>query len=111
MRAVLGEVLTGEALIAMEALATTFAHGLPWSVSQLGARCEYRFMNPAPVNGAESARRADPLLEDYLHLYGVNRGVLLTPFHNMALMWPATTLDQVERHRVVFSEAAGELVG
>jgi len=120
MRAVLGEVLTDEAFIAMEALATTFAHGvqatidaygLPWSVSQLGARCEYRFMNPVPVNGAESARSADPLLEDYLHLYGVNRGVLLTPFHNMALMCPATTLDQVERHRVVFSEAVGELVG
>jgi glutamate-1-semialdehyde 2,1-aminomutase len=119
MRAVLGEVLTDEAFGPMEALATTFAQGvqdtidaheLPWSVSQLGARCEYRFMNPAPVNGAQSAASADPALEDYLHLYGVNRGVLLTPFHNMALMCPATTADQVEHHRVVFREAVDDLV-
>jgi glutamate-1-semialdehyde 2,1-aminomutase len=119
MRAVLGEVLTDEAFVAMEALATTFANGvaatidefgLPWSISQLGARCEYRFMNPAPLNGAQSAASADSPLEDYLHLYGVNRGVLLTPFHNMALMCPATTPEQVERHRVVLHDAVRELV-
>lgn len=118
MRAVLGEVLTDEAFGPMEELATTFAsgvratidrHGLPWSISQLGARCEYRFANPAPVNGGESAKSADPLLEDFLHLYGVNRGVLLTPFHNMALMCPATTPAQVERHQVVFDEAVATL--
>lgn len=120
MRAVLGEVLTDEAFAAMEALATTFArgvqatidvHDLPWSISQLGARCEYRFMKPAPVNGGQSAQSADGLLEDYLHLYGVNRGVLLTPFHNMALMSPATTIEQVQRHQEVFDEAIAELVG
>ena len=114
MRAVLGEVLTDEAFGPMEDLASEFAagvsasiarHELPWSVSQLGARCEYRFIDPAPRNGGESAASADPLLEDYLHLYGVNRGVLLTPFHNMALMCPATTRAQVETHRVVFDEA------
>ncbi len=120
MRAVLGEVLTDEAFDAMEALATTFAdgvrttiaaHDLPWSVSQLGARCEYRFASPAPVNGGASAQSADPLLEDYLHLYGVNRGVLLTPFHNMALMCPATTAADVALHQRVFDEAVGALVG
>lgn len=119
MRAVLGEVLTDDAFSAMEGLATTFAqgvqstitaHDLPWSVSQLGARCEYRFASPAPVNGASSAASADPLLEDYLHLYGVNRGVLLTPFHNMALMCPATSSDDVARHQTVFDEAVGALV-
>ena len=119
MRAVLGEVLTDDAFAPMEELATRFAqgvqrsilrHSLPWSISQLGARCEYRFADPAPTNGAQSVRSADPLLEDYLHLYCVNRGVLLTPFHNMALMCPATTAAQVDRHQQVFDEALGELV-
>jgi glutamate-1-semialdehyde 2,1-aminomutase len=120
MRAVLGEVLTDEAFGPMEVLATTFAddlretiarHQLSWSVSQLGTRCEYRFMNPAPRNGGESAASADGLLEDYLHLYGINRGVLLTPFHNMALMCPATTAEHVARHQWVFDHALDELVG
>lgn len=120
MRAVLGEVLTDEAFGPMEALATTFAqgvqktidaHDLAWSISQLGARCEYRFANPAPVNGGESAKSADPMLEDYLHLFAINRGVLLTPFHNMALMCPATTMHDVQRHQVVFDEAVAAVVG
>ncbi|MDE3107605.1 MAG: aminotransferase class III-fold pyridoxal phosphate-dependent enzyme [Acidobacteriota bacterium] len=119
MRAVLGEVLTDDAFIEMEALATTFADGvrraiadreLAWSVSQLGARCEYRFATPAPSNGGESARASDPLLEDYLHLYAINRGVLITPFHNMALTCPATTLDHVTAHQRVFEAALDELV-
>jgi glutamate-1-semialdehyde 2,1-aminomutase len=84
---------------------------VPWSVSQLGARCEYRFANPAPRSGGESVASADSELEDYLHLYGVNRGVLITPFHNMALMCPATTLDHVAAHRDMFDSAVSELVG
>jgi glutamate-1-semialdehyde 2,1-aminomutase len=120
MRAVLGEVLIDEAFGPMEELATMFANGvkgtidangLPWSISQLGARCEYRFASPAPRNGGESLKSADPLLEDYLHLFGANRGVLLTPFHNMALMCPATRPEHVERHQAVFDEAVGQLVG
>jgi len=119
MRAVLGEVLTDETFGPMEDLATLFATGLretiarydlPWSVSQLGTRCEYRFANPAPRSGGESLRSADPLLEDYLHLYGVNRGVLITPFHNMALMCPATTRAHVDAHQMMFDEAVAELV-
>ena len=103
----------------MERLAATFAadvaatverHTLAWSVVQLGARCEYRFAFPAPSNGGASAAASDPELEEYLHLYGVNRGVLITPFHNMALVCPATTADDVARHSVVFAEAVGELV-
>lgn len=120
MRAVLGEVLTDDAFVGMEALATTFAADvaaviaewdLNWSVSQLGARCEYRFARPAPESGGASAASADGLLEEYLHLYGMNRGVLITPFHNMALMCPATTSEHVARHRDVFSSAVSDLVG
>ncbi len=119
MRAVLGEVLTDEAFGPMETLATQFAEGvqrtidvqgLPWSISQLGARCEYRFASPAPTNGGSSMRSADPLLEEFLHLYCVNRGVLLTPFHNMALMCPATTSAQVARHQTLFDDAVSALV-
>ncbi len=120
MRAVLGEVLTDESFGHMEVLATTFAqgvresiasHDLPWSVAQLGTRAEYRFMSPAPRNGGESAASKDALLEEYLHLYGINRGVLITPFHNMALMCPATTGEQVAQHQRVFDAALDELVG
>jgi glutamate-1-semialdehyde 2,1-aminomutase len=120
MRAVLGEVLTDQAFAEMEVLATAFAqgvrdaidrHDLAWSVSQLGARCEYRFMAPAPRSGGESARSTDGELEDFLHLYCVNRGVLITPFHNMALMCPATSHEHVALHQRVFDAALDELVG
>ena len=120
MRAVLSDVLTDESFGLMEVLASTFAqdardaidrYELAWSVAQLGTRVEYRFMNPAPRTGAESQASADALLEEYLHLYGVNRGVLLTPFHNMALMCPATTPAHVARHQRIFESALGELVG
>lgn len=120
MRAVLGEVLHDDAFGPMEVLATTFAegmrasiarHNLPWTVSQLGTRCEYRFTSPAPRNGGESVGSGDALLEDYLHLYGINRGVLITPFHNMALMCPATTAEHVAQHQRVFDAALDELVG
>lgn len=119
MRATLAEVLTDDAWPAMTALADRFGdaveaviarHGMPWSVSRLGARVEYRFCRPAPRNGGESAAAADGELEDYLHTYLANRGVLLTPFHNMALMSPATTEADVDRHTEVFTAAVDELV-
>ncbi|MEU8817035.1 transaminase [Actinoplanes sp. NPDC048796] len=117
-RACLREVLTDGAFAGMIDTATAFAtgirkiietSGLPWSVSQLGARVEYRFADPAPRNGTESAAVADGELEDFLHVYLANRGVLLTPFHNMALMSPATTIEDVERHHGIFAEALHEL--
>jgi glutamate-1-semialdehyde 2,1-aminomutase len=86
------------------------SYGLSWSISQLGARCEYRCANPAPKSGGESLKSSDPLLEDYLHLYGINRGVLITPFHNMALMCPVTTRAHVLLHDAVFLDAVRELV-
>jgi len=36
--------------------------------------------------------------------------VLITPFHNMALMCPATVEADVDRHTEVFEEAASVLV-
>jgi glutamate-1-semialdehyde 2,1-aminomutase len=119
MRATLEHVLTDEAFTGMTELATRFTkgvqtvideHALPWSVTQLGARAEYRFSNPAPRDGGESNAAGDPDLDDYLHVYLANRGLLLTPFHNMALMCPATTEADVDRHHEVFAAAVAELV-
>jgi glutamate-1-semialdehyde 2,1-aminomutase len=120
MRATLEHVLTDQAFEHMTALGGRFTAGvqgvidacrLPWSVVQLGARAEYRFCSPAPVNGGQSAAAGDDELDDYLHLYLHNRGILLTPFHNMALMCPATTTADVDTHTEVFAAALDELVG
>ena len=119
-RATLEQVLTKPNFEAMIALATEFTssvqalfdkYELDWSINQLGARAEYRFAKPYPTNGTDAYNSADGELEDFLHLYLANRGVLLTPFHNMALMCPTTTQADVDRHNVVFDEALAELFG
>ncbi|MDQ1738441.1 MAG: glutamate-semialdehyde -aminomutase [Pseudonocardiales bacterium] len=120
MRATLSEVLTEQAFGSMIELATRYTagvqatidqHRLPWSISRLGARAEYRFTAPAPRTGNESAAAADPDLDEYLHLYLANRGVLLTPFHNMALMCPATEAADVDLHTGLFADAIADLLG
>lgn len=120
MRATLEKVLTDDSWPRMIELATTFREGveaafdeanLPWTCTQLGARAEYRFASPAPNNGTESANAANADLEEYFHLYTANRGVLITPFHNMALMCRDTKLSDVEKHTELFRDACLELVG
>ena len=91
--------------------ATPDRHALPWSVVQLGARAEYRFALPAPTTGTASAAAGDDEIEEYLHLALANRGILLTPFHNMALMCPATTEADVDQHTATFAEVVAALVG
>jgi glutamate-1-semialdehyde 2,1-aminomutase len=86
-------------------------HSLPWSLSRLGARAEYRFANPAPRTGTESAASADGELEDLIHQYLLNRGILLTPFNSMALMSPVTTTADVDLHHDVFGALIAELLG
>jgi glutamate-1-semialdehyde 2,1-aminomutase len=118
-RATLEHVLTEAAFESMIQLANRYTagvqdvidrSGVPWSVTQLGARAEYRFAQPAPTTGTASADAGDGELEDYLHLHMANRGVLITPFHNMALMSPATTDADVDQHTKLFAEAVGALV-
>jgi glutamate-1-semialdehyde 2,1-aminomutase len=120
MRATLGKVLTDEAFRAMIAVATRFTSGvqevldrrrLPWTIVRLGARAEYRFCAEPPRTGGESEAAADTALDEYLHLYMINRGILLTPFHNMALMCPATTDADAEAHSAAFGAAADDLLG
>jgi len=119
-RATLEFVLTDEAFEGMIDRATRFVEGvngaleqagLKWTVSQLGARAEYRYADPPPRTGSESAAAADTELDDYLHAFLANRGVLITPFHNMALMCPQTTDEDVDRHTEAFTEAVSALTG
>ena len=117
-RAALGEVLTAAAFEAMLPLASRWErgvqdaidrHGAPWSVTRLGARAEYHFMPEPPRDGADQIAHADAELERLLHLWVMNRGVLMTPFHNMALMSPATTEADVDRHTEAFEAALAAL--
>ena len=99
------------------ALATRWANGvassiakhqLDWSVQQLGCRAEYWFCKP-PKNGAEAAAAVDEELENFMHLWALNKGVLLTPFHNMALVSPFHEESDVDLHTEVFDAALSAL--
>jgi glutamate-1-semialdehyde 2,1-aminomutase len=119
MRATLSDVLTAETFAHSIALAARWtagvqqvvdAHRLPWHVTQLGCRAEYWFAPNPPRNGGEAAAASDPELDRYMHLAALNRGILMTPFHNMALMCPATTQADVDRHTAAFAESVGPIV-
>jgi len=120
IRATLGDVLTEAAFERMIPLAERWERGVaeaierrgaPWNVTRLGARAEYHFMPRPARDGAEQIAHADVELERFLHLWYLNRGILMTPFHNMALMSPATTEADVDRHTEVFDAALAALFG
>jgi glutamate-1-semialdehyde 2,1-aminomutase len=92
------------------AAAVIAAHDLSWHVQRLGCRAEYWF-GPPPHDGATAAAVGDPELEAFLHLYALNRGVLLTPFHNMALFTPFHAPADADRHSEIFDAALSELLG
>jgi glutamate-1-semialdehyde 2,1-aminomutase len=114
MRATLEKVLTDQAFEHTIDLGRRFAEGvdgvirekgLPWHVTRLGCRAEYWFCPRPPRNGGEAAAAIDPELDRYMHLAALNRGILITPFHNMALMAPQATVADVDRHTAVFRES------
>jgi glutamate-1-semialdehyde 2,1-aminomutase len=118
MRATLESVLTEEAFERMIGLGERFedgvrgvidSHRLPWHVTRLGCRVEYAFSPEEPRNGAEAAAAQDRELDRFLHLHALNRGILMTPFHNMALISPATTAEDVDRHTDAFGLAVEDL--
>lgn len=120
MRATLEHVLTAESYERSIALANQYASGvetviqeahLPWIVKQLGCRVEYWFRETPPRNGGEANAAIDSELDRYMHLYALNRGILLTPFHNMALIAPDTTQADIDYHTKVFHAAVLSLVG
>src|SRR5580693_2752393 len=118
MRATLTKVLTKEAFDRMIPMAERWKAGVakaiadaefPWHVTRLGCRAEYLFSSKEPTNGNQAHDAMDFELERFMHLYAMNRGILLTPFHNMALMSPQTEAEDVDRHTKVFREALKEL--
>lgn len=119
MRATLEHVLTDSAYEKTIPLATRFTSGvedairefnLPWTVQQLGCRAEYWFRETPPKNGGEAAAAIDGPMDLYMHLFALNRGILMTPFHNMALICPATTAGDIDKHTEVFREAVQSLI-
>ena len=118
MRATLEQVLTPAAYEKTIGLGEYFEQGvskviqdweLPWIVKRLGGRVEYWFRTAPPRNGGEAAAAIDAELDRYMHLFALNRRILMTPFHNMALMSPQTTREDVDRHTQVFEEAVRSL--
>ncbi|MCC7117661.1 MAG: aspartate aminotransferase family protein [Anaerolineales bacterium] len=114
MKATLQNVLTDEFYTKAIALQEQFTAGvesvikefeLPWIVKQLGNRSEYWFRPTPPKNGGEAHAAIDAELDRYMHLFALNRGILLTPFHNMALISPETTQADVDTHTKAFREA------
>ena len=119
MRATLEKVLTRQAFDRMIPLAERWTDGveqaiaefdLPWHVNRLGCRAEYLFSRTRPRNGREAHAAMDFELERFMHLYAMNRGILLTPFHNMALMSPVTKQEDIDQHTKIFCEALRALV-
>lgn len=120
MRATLERVLTAGSYARTIPLAERFQAGveatirefrLPWIVKRLGCRAEYWFRPEPPRNGSEAAAAVDVELDRFMHLFALNRGILLTPFHNMALLSPATTAGDIDQHTAVFRESVVALVG
>ena len=114
MKATLQHVLTDEFYAKAFKLQERFTAGvesviqefnLPWIVKRLGNRSEYWFRPTPPKNGGEAAAGIDHELDRYMHLFSLNRGILMTPFHNMALISPETTQADVDYHTKVFREA------
>jgi glutamate-1-semialdehyde 2,1-aminomutase len=119
MRATLEKVLTQEAFDRMIDLAKSWTVGVeqaiaefdvPWHVTRLGCRAEYLFSRNRPRNGSQAHDAMDFELERFMHLYAMNRGILLTPFHNMALMSPATKQEDIDHHTKIFREALKALI-
>jgi glutamate-1-semialdehyde 2,1-aminomutase len=120
MRATLEEVLTPAFHARAESLQERFTAGvegviaefsLPWIVKRLGNRSEYWFQEVAPRNGSEARRGIDHRLDRFMHLWALNRGILMTPFHNMALVSPELTEADIDRHTSVFRGAVEALLG
>lgn len=115
----LTEVATPEAFDRIIALQTDLSHRLkqtiekhqlPWSITQLGARSEFQFCKVSPINGTQAESAMDAELEQAIHLYLLNRGVMITPFHNMTLVCPDTTTQDIDRFIHAFDACLAELV-
>ena len=119
IRTTLREVLTDAAFPQMIAGANRWADGVEevfarrgvgWSVTRLGARAEYHFTPEAPRSGGEAAAAVHHEMERYLHLHALNRGIIMTPFHNLALFSPATPHSAADQHSEALDAAIAALI-
>ena len=85
-------------------------HNVPWSITRSGARCEMQFMPESPRNGSHAKAFFDWDLMYYMHLYLHNRGLVITPFHNMMLISPFTTDEDIDRLIQGWDDCIAELV-
>ena len=106
IRTMLTEVMTDEAYKHMLRGATYLVaglrdvikrHDLPWTVVHVGARAELIFAPEPPKSAGDMRRHLDPDLIEAFHLYLINKGVLIAPFHNMMLISPQTGFDAIDR--------------
>jgi glutamate-1-semialdehyde 2,1-aminomutase len=120
IKAILENVLTEEYYRKAIAFQECFTEGvesvikefdLPWIVKRLGNRSEYWFTRTPPRNGGEAHAAVNPELDRYMHLFELNRGILMTPFHNMTLLSPDISQADVDYHTRVFREAVESLFG
>jgi len=118
MRAMFEHVITRRSYEHMFAMAEGLEHGIresiqrhdmSWHVTRLGARVEYGTSAEPWRTGSEVHAGADTEVERLVHLYCLNRDVLVTPFHNMLLTSPATEERHVERHNEAFDGIVREL--
>jgi glutamate-1-semialdehyde 2,1-aminomutase len=90
-------MLKGAAYLVEGLRAVIARHNLPWCVVHVGARAELIFAPEAPQNAEDMRRHLDHDLLEAFHLYLINRGVLIAPFHNMMLISPQTGFDAIDR--------------
>lgn len=131
MKATLEKVLNRENFARMIPLAEHMEAGiaqiikdndLPWYVARVGCRVEFRFLAAPPKNATDTLadvpyNEVDIFtegltgpLEELIHIYCANRGILLTPVHEMALVGPATTREDVDRYVDAIRSLVEELV-
>jgi len=119
MRETLAKVATPEAFDRMIAGQERLSDGLdavlaklgvPWSLTRSGARCELQFMPTLPKNGTEAKDNFDWDLMYYTHVYLANRGILITPFHNMMLIPPVATDADIDALIKGWEDCLTELV-
>ena len=120
LRVTLAQVATPAAYQHMTGMAMRLDEGLrahlsrralAWIVSRVGARCEFQFCAAAPRNAREARAAMDHELEAAIHLYLLNRGMLITPFHNMMLCCPATSAQDVDDFLEAFGACLDDLPG
>jgi glutamate-1-semialdehyde 2,1-aminomutase len=119
LRASLDEVMTAPTYAAMQAAADRLEGALrvvierrrlPWTVTRLGARMELQFCETTPADAAQARAAMDNALERALHMALLNRGIVITPFHNMLLVPPMAAAADADAVAAAVDAFVGEVL-